>query len=264
MSAVWTRGKGLDRWASILGAVLAWEAISRTGILPVAFFPPPSRILLALARELGTGEIPRHTLTTLAAYARGLALALAIGVPWGVLLGRVPVIRRASAVLIEMLRPIPSVAIIPVAILLLGIGEEMRFAVACYAAVWPLLFNTMYGVYNADPVLVDSARIFGFARWEVLWRVVVPSALPFITTGVRVSSAVALIVTVTAEMVAGTGGLGFYVKATELGGRVPEMYGGILLLGILGSLLNHLLRVAESQVLGWYRGAMGRAEEVGG
>lgn len=261
---MWLQGKGFDRWVSVLGAVLAWEVVSRAGILPPAFFPPPSRVLLALVRELGTGEIPKHTLTTLAAYARGLALALAIGVPWGVLLGRVRIMRRASAVLIEMLRPIPSVAIIPVAILLLGIGEEMRFAVACYAAVWPVLFNTMYGVYNADPVLVDSARVFGFARWEVLWRVVVPSALPFITTGIRVSSAVALIVTVTAEMVAGTGGLGFYVKATELGSRVPEMYGGILLLGILGYLLNHLLRALEGRTLGWYRGAMGRAEEAGG
>ncbi|MCS7172327.1 MAG: ABC transporter permease [Armatimonadetes bacterium] len=256
--------RGFDRWASVLGAVAVWEVVSQTGILHPAFFPPPSRVLLALVRELETGEIPRHIWITLTAYARGLALALAIGVPWGVLLGRIRLVRRASAVLIEMLRPIPSVAIIPVAILLLGIGEEMRFAVACYAAVWPLLFNTMYGVYNADPVLVDSARIFGFARWEVLLRVVVPSALPFITTGMRVSSAVALIVTVTAEMVAGTGGLGFYVKATELGGRIPEMYGGILLLGTLGYLLNHLLRAAEGRALRWYRGAMGRAEEGAG
>ncbi|MDR5709999.1 MAG: ABC transporter permease [Armatimonadota bacterium] len=247
-----------------MGAVLVWEAVSQIGILHPAFFPPPSRVLVALVLELRTGEIPKHAWVTLTAYARGLVLALAVGIPWGVLLGRVRSLRRASAVLIEMLRPIPSVAIIPVAILLLGIGEEMRFAVACYAAVWPLLFNTTYGVYNTDPVLVDTARIFGFAPWEVLLRVVVPSALPFIATGVRVSSAVALIVTVTAEMVAGTGGLGFYVKATELGGRIPEMYGGILLLGTLGYLLNHLLRAAEGRALRWYRGAMGRAEEVGG
>ncbi len=246
------------RWASVLGAVGVWEAVSRTGMLPPAFFPPPSLVVLALVREMGTGEIPKHTLATLTAYARGLLLAVSIAVPWGVLLGRVRAMRRASAVLIEMLRPIPSVAIIPVAILLLGIGDEMRIAVACYAAVWPLLFNTLYGVYNVDPVLSDTARMFGFARWEVLWRVVIPSALPFIATGVRVSSAVALIVTVTAEMVAGSSGLGFYVKAMELGGRVPEMYGGILLLGVLGYLLNTLLRTLEHRTLRWYGGAMGR------
>ncbi len=246
----------------VAGLLVLWEGATRTGVLPAAFFPPPTEVAAALGREIRAGEVARHVAITLSVYLRGLALALSVGVPLGMLLGRVWILRRASAVLVEMLRPIPSVAIIPVAILVLGIGDAMRIAVSCYAAAWPVLLNTLYGVYNVDPVWVDNARLFRLTRWEVFWRVVFPGALPFVATGVRLGSAVTLIVAVTAEMVAGGSGLGFYVKAAELAGRVPEMYAGIVVLGAVGYLLNLVLRVAESRALWWYQGAMGRA--VGG
>jgi len=255
-----TAGSRLQEWVAVLAAVALLEVLARAEILPSMFFPPPSRMAAALVTSIASGEILAHTAVTLGAYARGLLLAMAIAIPWGVVLGSVRPAYQACRVIIEFFRPIPSVATIPIAILVFGIGGTMRVAVIVYAAVWPLLFNTIYGVYNADPIAVDTARGFGFSRGEILARVLLPLALPYIATGVRVSSAIALILAVTAEMVAGTDGLGFYIKSMELGVRVAEMYGGILFVGALGYLLNSGMLAAERRALRWHRGAVGRTE----
>jgi NitT/TauT family transport system permease protein len=240
-------GRGL---AFAVGLTVLLEILVRTGTLP-DYLPPPSTIAAALVDGLGSGEIASEIGTTVGVFVEGLALAALIGVAAGVATALWPRLDGATRLLVELGRPVPAVALIPLAILLLGLGEPMRLAVVAYAAVWPILFNTYYGVRGVDALSLDTARNFGLGRARTIRTVVLPSALPGIATGVRISAAIALILTVTAELVAGTDGIGYYIATAEQAGRIPQLYAGILLTGLLGYLVNRLLVLVERRTLFW-------------
>jgi ABC-type nitrate/sulfonate/bicarbonate transport system permease component len=189
---------------------------------------------------------------TLQGWALGLAIAAALAIPLGVLLGSSTVLYRSMRFPIEFLRPIPSVALIPLAVLVYGTGLESKVFLAAFAAFWPLLVQTLYGVRDVDPVATDTARSFGLGRVERLWRIKLPSALPYVATGIRISSSVALILAVTAELVIGSAGLGRSINVARSGGAVELMYALILATGILGWLLNVAAVQAERRVLHWH------------
>ena len=153
---------------------------------------------------------------------------------------------------IEFLRPIPSVALIPLAVLVYGTGLESKVFLAVFASFWPLFVQTLYGVQDVDPVVTDTARSFGLGRLERLWRIRLPSAVPYIATGVRISSAVALILAVTAELVIGSAGLGRSISVAQSGGAIDVMYALIIATGILGWALNILATRGERRVLHWH------------
>ena len=167
---------------------------------------PPSETLAALAEGISSGELLDALRETLEAYVGGLALAIVVGVLAGVLIGSSRLLLDASFVVLEFLRPIPAVALIPLAILFFGLGSEMRRYVVAYAAVWPILVNTLYGVRGSDRILHEVAMASGVSRLGRLVRVTLPAALPSIATGIRVSASIGLLVAVTAEFVTGTGG----------------------------------------------------------
>jgi ABC-type nitrate/sulfonate/bicarbonate transport system permease component len=156
--------------------------------------------------------------------------------------------------LIEFLRPMPSVAIIPVAILLLGIGDGMIVAVTVYASLWPILINTIDGVKQIDPVLVQTGRVFGLSPWRLLRSIILPAASPYIVTGLRISLAIALILVTTAEMIAGWRGLGFYILDEERSLRNSHMYAGIIVVSLLGYFLNRLFLLMEARMMRWREG----------
>lgn len=241
----------INGWAFVLAFTLVLEVVVRAGLLS-KYFPPPTVIVSTLVRELFSGSLPLQVLATLVAYTEGLVAATVLGVVVGTLMGTFRTFYHAVKVIVEFLRPIPSVAIIPLAILLFGLGTyPMRVTIIVYAAFWPILFNTFYGVRAIDPVAVDTARNFGLSSAQILRRVTLPSALSSVATGFRVSAAMAIHLTVTAELVAGSSGIGFYVGRMEEVGRIPEMYAGILLAGILGYLLNSLFRQVERRAVFW-------------
>ena len=211
----------------------------------------PSATLRALADGLSSGTLSSELATTLAGFAQGLALAVAGGVTLGVLIGSSRTLQDASFVVIEFLRPIPAVAFIPVAILLFGLDTSMRRWVVAYAALWPILINTIYGVRGSDQLLHDVARTSGVTRLGRLVRVSVPAALPSIATGLRVSASIALLVCVTAEFLTGTAGLGAYMKEQQFAFRLPEMYAAVVLVGALGYAVNVALRATERRVVFW-------------
>lgn len=234
----------------VVAVTIVVEILSRAGLL-TSYFPPPTVIIVSLFQGLASGEITSQIGMTLLTFAEGLCLATILAVVVGVLMGAVPVVYDALRIIVEFMRPIPSVAMIPLAILFLGLGAPMRVAVITYAAFWPLLVSTLYGVRAVDPVALDTARNFGVSPVATLWRVTLPMALTSISTGLRVSATIALVVTVTTELVAGNSGLGFYVSQTEQANRIPPMYAGILLTGILGYLVNLLFFQLERRVVFW-------------
>lgn len=238
-------------WTFVAGFTVLLELITRAGLLS-QYFPPPTIIFSALVNELMSGDLSKQIGATLLAYSEGLALAAVVGIFVGILMGTFRTFHNAINAIVELLRPIPSVAIIPLAILLFGLGTyPMRITVIAYAALWPILFNTFYGVRAIDPVAVDTARNFGLSSTQILYRVTLPSALASIATGFRVSAAIAIHLTITAELVAGSSGIGYYVGQMQQVGRNPEMYAGVLLAGILGYVLNSLFRVIEQRGVFW-------------
>ena len=178
--------------------------------------PTPSATLRALGDEVRSGALPAELATTLESYVVGFGLAVVLGVGLGVALGASRLLRDASSVTVEFLRPIPGVAIIPLAMLAFGLGEPMRRFVIAYAALWPILVHTAAAVRGIDSRLHDVARTNGVAGSSGLVRVSLPAAIPGIATGIRVSASIALLVAVTVEFVTGTDGLGAYMQQQQL------------------------------------------------
>jgi ABC-type nitrate/sulfonate/bicarbonate transport system permease component len=185
-------------------------------------------------------------------WAVGLALAAAVAIPAGILIGSSRAGYRAMRALIEFLRPIPSVALIPLAVLVYGTGFGTKLFLVFFASFWPILFQAVYGVQDVDPVAEDTARSFGFGRLRRLYLVTLPSAAPYIATGLRISSAVALILAVTAELVVGVPGIGKSISAAQSGGDYSLMYGLIMVAGVLGLVLNAAFTQVEARLLRWH------------
>ncbi len=212
----------------------------------------PSSTLGALYDELAEGTLTGEIGVTLEAYLEGLAIAIVIGVAAGVLIGSSRTLLDASSVVLEFMRPIPAVALIPLAILFFGpFGIAAHRFVVAFAAVWPILINTIYGVRGADRMLYDVARTSGVGRAGRLVRVTLPAALPSIAIGIRISAAIALVVCVTAEFVTGAGGVGDYMEDQRAALKLPELYAAVVLVSLIGFAVNVGLRAIQRRTLFW-------------
>ncbi|MEU4421493.1 ABC transporter permease subunit [Actinoplanes sp. NPDC024001] len=239
--------------AGVALVIAASEALGRAGIVHQDFLPPAS-VILTRAGELAFDPAFRADVrVTLTAWALGLLIAIGVAVPLGLLLGTVAPVARAVTTIVEFLRPIPSVALIPLVAMLLGTGLEMRLTVIVYAAVWPILFNTIYGLREVDPLAKETLRAFGFGRSAVLLMVSLPATAPFVATGVRMAAAVALILAVTAEMFGGFGaGIGIFIaQAANYPGGVDDTLAATFWAGILGLAINGVLWRGEQRVFHW-------------
>jgi ABC-type nitrate/sulfonate/bicarbonate transport system permease component len=193
--------------------------------------------------------------------ALGYAIASGVGVGVGVALGSSRTLRRATAPIVEFLRSIPPPALIPFAIVVIGVGDDMKVFIIAFVCLWPVLLNTIDGINGIDPTLTDTARVYGISGRDRLLRMMLPAAAPQIFAGLRLSLSLALILMVISEMVASTNGIGYFVLQSQRSFAIPEMWSGILLLGILGYLFNLVFMVVERRVLAWHRGA--RASMLG-
>lgn len=233
-----------------IGLILVLEALTAWYVRS-AYIPRPSEMFAALFSELRRGDMIRDAGQTLRTWATGLALASAAGVVAGVILGSSPRVFSAFKYLIEFLRPLPSVALIPFGILILGIGDPTGVAMTTYAAFWPILFNTYYGVRDVNPVAVDTARNFGLSRPAVLRRVLLPSAATNIAAGIRISASIALILVITVEIITSSGGLGYYIVRMQTATRTEDMYAGVFAVGLIGYVINVAFAALERKVVFW-------------
>jgi NitT/TauT family transport system permease protein len=245
-----TGGRGL---VGVLGFLLVWEAFGRSGAVRPELLPPPSTVLTTLSGLLTDPAFLVDVLTTVASWAAAVALAVLVAVPAGLVLGSVAPVRTATRSLVEFLRPVPSVALIPLVVVVLGRGPETTVTLACYAAVWPLLLSTSYAMGEIDPVQTDTARAFGLSPARRLFTVALPHAAPFVMTALRVSAGIALILVVSTELLgAGTGGLGRFVfLAGSGGGRMDAVLAGTLTVGLLGCAVNAGLELVHRRFMGW-------------
>jgi ABC-type nitrate/sulfonate/bicarbonate transport system permease component len=237
---------------AVICVLALWQLVVGIGLLNQDHIPTMTATLSELGELLGESSFWSAVGSTLEGWALGLGIAAALAIPLGILIGSSPVVYRSVRFVVEFLRPIPSVALVPLAVLIYGVGLESKVFLAAFASFWPLFVQTLYGVQDVDPVATDTARSFGLGRFERLWRIKLPSAVPYIATGLRISSAVALILAVTAEIVIGSAGLGREINVARSSGAIELMYALIITTGLLGYLLNILTTQAERRVLHWH------------
>lgn len=251
-SGSWLRSPFWVGLAGVLIVLAVLESVARFGLLSERWFPPVTVVFGTLADLLPTEELWVNVGRTLQGWGTGLGLAALLAVPLGMLIGSVEAVYRSLRVVIEFLRPIPSVALIPAAILLLGTDMGMKVFLAAFAAFWPILFQAIYGVQDVNPGVKETARAYGLGPLARFARVVLPSTLAYIATGLRISSAIALILVVTAELVVGADGLGRAIVTAQSAAQIPTMYALIAVTGTLGWLLNTAFQTAEARLLHWH------------
>lgn len=249
--------RGLPSWVlgliglALLAAVL--ELVPRSGLVAPKYLPPFSSLVRALGHQARTAAFWQALGQTLTAWSLGLAIAVVAGAAVGLLIGSVPGMRAATASTVEFLRPIPSVALIPLAILVYGTRLQSSLLLVVYAAFWQVLVQVLAGVSDVDPVARQTARAYRLNRRERLRFLVWPTTLPYLMTGVRLAAAVALILAVTAELVIGSPGLGQQITlAQSAPDAAPTLYALVLVTGILGVAVNTLARYAERALLHWH------------
>lgn len=245
-----------SRWnglALLLALALLWEIAGRQGWVHRLFFPPISRILASLWGLTASGEVLRHVGVSVWRAALGYALAAVVGIALGVLMGYWRRAYEAGEVVIELARALPPPAIIPVAIVLLGIEDAMKVFVIFFSCTFPILVNATDGVRGVDPVLLRTARTFGVGEAATIAKVILPAAAPFVMTGLRIALAIALILTVISEMVGATAGIGYFILDSQRSFRIPQMYAGMVVLALLGYALNRAFLAADRRVLAWHR-----------
>ncbi|MFF9775738.1 ABC transporter permease [Streptomyces sp. NPDC013978] len=243
--------------AGLAGFLALWEAVPRLGFVEDDFLPPVSRVAGALGTEFTDETFWTALGDTLTGWAVGLLIAVTAGIVVGVVIAVVPYLREATASTIEFLRPIPSVALIPLAVLLYGTELRSVLLLVVYASFWQILIQTLYGVQDVDPVAEETARSYGLGTWARIRHVLWPTALPYVMTGVRLAAAVALILAVTAELVIGAPGLGQRIAVAQTSQAVPEMYALVVVTGLLGLLINVGARTVERRALAWHQSVRG-------
>ncbi|GAA4972996.1 ABC transporter permease [Actinoplanes utahensis] len=218
------------------------------------YSPPLSKILAAFRTTWTPTQLEAEVLPSLLRLFAGFALAALIGVGAGVAIGLNRRLRAVMEPVLEFFRAIPPPVLVPVIMLFAGIGDTMKVIVIVFGCIWPILLNTVEGVRAVDSVVLDTARSYGVNGTARITRVVLPSASPQIAAGLRQALSIAIILMVISEMFAASNGLGFTIVQFQRSFAIPEMWSGIILLGLLGFVLSLLFRLAERRALRWYEG----------
>jgi ABC-type nitrate/sulfonate/bicarbonate transport system permease component len=237
---------------SVAAALGLWELVSRTGVISERDLPAMSTSFRALWTLVESGAFWHQLLLTVRGWALGLGLAAALAIPLGIALGSSDFAAAAFRVPIEFLRPIPSAALIPLLFLTLGTNLKSEVFLATFGAFWPLLVQTMYGVRDVDPLALDTGKSFGLGRFERLYRITLPSTIPYIGTGLRISSTVSLILAFTAELFMGIPGLGQAVNIAQAYGLTDQLYALALATGFLGVAIHIVFSRVERRALRWH------------
>jgi ABC-type nitrate/sulfonate/bicarbonate transport system permease component len=246
----------VGRWSTpvlaTIGFIALLELAVEIGIISKDAIPAPTDIVGAFVDQLGTAKFWTAVGQTLQGWALGLGIAAALAIPIGIVAGTSTAAFRSVRFIVDFLRPIPSVAILPLLILVLGIEMPVKVTMAAIAAFFPLFFATLYGVQDVDPVTRDTATVFKLNRLFRFVFVSLPGSTPYIATGMRISASVALLLTVGTEMVVGLPGIGRRIYDAQYAGDLPAMYALVAASGVLGVLIALCFKRIERRALRWH------------
>jgi NitT/TauT family transport system permease protein len=240
---------------TVLGLIIflaIWLGVTSLGLIPKIFLASPIDVFGTLIDELCSGIILRDALYTIVRLIVGFALGTVIGIPLGILMGYSERIYNLSEVMVDFFRSLPAVALFPLFLVIFGIGEEAKIAIAAWSSALVIIINTMYGVKNSKKVRLMVARTMRATKLQMFSKIVLPDATPDIVAGLRVSLSLSLIVVVVAEFFTGTtAGLGLRIYNAGMIYRIPEMYAAIFLVGMLGYGMNKIFVLIEKRFVHW-------------
>lgn len=236
---------------AILGFLAVWEVLPRFGVVDQTFLPPFSRVIAAWWALAISGDLWTNTEASLVRSLAGFLLAAATAIPLGLVIGRYRGVASLINPLLELFRNTAALALLPVFILILGIGETSKIAIVFYACSWPILLNTISAVQNVDPLLIKSARSMGLSPLRLFQKVIVPASVPTIFTGIRMAGAASILVLIAAELVGAKAGLGYLITYAQYNFQIPDMYAGIITISALGLGLNQVLLSLERRFSAW-------------
>ncbi len=237
--------------SGLAGLIVLWQLVNEIHLANPVLLPPPSTAFRAAWAIIASGEVLAPLGQSLWLLAAGYTIAAALGIGLGLLMGCSRAVYGLFEPLVELLRPIPKPALVPPLFLFLGIGTTTMVTIVAIGCFFPVLINTVQGVHGIDPVLLDTARTFRCPRRRTLIEVILPAALPMILTGMRVSLALGLIMVVLAEMLAGSGGVGFLILDMQRSFDIVAMFAWLLILALLGLVLSLAFDFLDSRAVPW-------------
>jgi NitT/TauT family transport system permease protein len=247
----WRLFKALSTVLPIITFFAAWELIVRLRWVNAALLSPPTVAFAQLIQYFASGEILPHVASSLHRGVIGFMISLFLGVPLGLLIGSSRYASRALSPIVEFLRQLPPLAMLPVFLLFLGLGLKAQVGIVVWASIWPILLNTVTGARNVDIRLTKAALTLGATRRDLFLKVSLPAAVPTIMTGVRLGASYAFLVLVAAEMIGADSGIGYLILNNQYTFLIPQMYAAILLLALFGVLLNYGLLAFERGITPW-------------
>jgi NitT/TauT family transport system permease protein len=243
--------KGATRSAAIVALALLWETAPRLGLVDRTFLPPFSEVARAWWGLAADGQLADNARASLVRSFSGFGLAVVVAVPLGLLIGWYRPVADLLGPLLEVFRNTAALALLPVFVLLLGIGETSKISIVVYACTWPILLNTISAVRSVDPTLLKLARSMDLSAPRLFQKVILPSSVPVIFTGIRLAGAASILVLVAAEMIGAKAGLGYLINASQFNFAIPQMYAGILTISAIGVVFNQLLVTVERRLSSW-------------
>lgn len=241
------------RSIAIILFLALWESLPRLGIVRPAFLPPLSTVLDTAWQLYQSGQLATHFFASIRRSIVGFVLALAIAIPLGLIIGWYKLVAETLNPLLELFRNTTALALMPLFILFLGIGEASKISLLVYACTWPILLNTITGVQTVDPLLIKSARTMGLKPHQLFRKVILPASVPTIFVGIRLAGAISILALVAVEMFGAKAGLGYLIIYSQFSFEIPQMFVGILVITLVGLSFNYILLGFEKYFTAWKR-----------
>jgi NitT/TauT family transport system permease protein len=236
---------------AIIAFLAVWEVAPRLGLVDKVFLPPFSEVADTSVTLIGNGQLWEHISASLTRALSGFAIAVVATIPLGVAIAWYRPVAEFLNPILELFRNTAALALLPVFILILGIGETSKVALVIYASSFPILLNTITGVRTVDPLLIKSAQSLGLPPLRLFQKVILPAAVPSIFAGLRMAAASSILVLIAAEMVGSKAGLGYMITAAQLNFQIPNMYAGIVAIALVGLIFNAILESIERRLSRW-------------
>ncbi|MGD9805599.1 MAG: ABC transporter permease [Hyphomicrobiaceae bacterium] len=241
----------VPRYGVILAILAIWQLSGQFGWINKAVFPPPDAVLTALWDGMIGGVLLDDMAISLQRSGTAYASAVLFAIPLGIIMGQIPTVERALDPVVQVFRQTSALAVYPIFILILGLGEASKVFVIFWATLFPLLLNTIGGVKEVDHKLIEMARVYGASRLTVFRRVVMPGAIPSIFVGLRLSATTALLLLIASEMIGANQGVGFRVMNAQYNFQIPMMFASIVLLAAIGLSANYILVFLQRRLCRW-------------
>ncbi|MGP4003743.1 ABC transporter permease [Streptomyces sp. 8N706] len=241
----------VTRTVAVAALLALWETAPRLGLVDRTFLPPLSEVVQAWWELLADGQLATHLEASLVRSLSGFGLAVAVAVPLGLLIGWYRPVADLLNPLLEVFRNTAALALLPVFVLILGIGETSKISIVFYACTWPILLNTISAVRNVDPTLLKLAKSMDLPAPRLFQKVILPATVPTVFTGIRMAGSFSILILVAAEMVGAKAGLGFLINSSQFNFAIPDMYAGIITISAIGVGFNLLLVSLERRFTAW-------------